>query len=427
MTLQRTRRTFLAETVAACALLSTLGCVSQERDRGKPDAGGTVEVFGGSSNLDALAGYTGALCTAKSAVASMQLGWNLGNSLDSVSGNADADAELAWHNPRVTGDLFKVVAAAGFGVVRIPVSWIGRFGPAPDYTISPTFIDRVEEVVTYALDQGLYVIINLHHDGASGMAGRWINLVDSSGLVTAANNEQVKTQFTKIWAQIAERFKRYGDHLIFESMNEVAGPASKPVQAYYDQVNALNQAFVDTIRSGDGNNLGRCLVVPGYNTNINDTVAGFKVPNDVGPDMLILSDHYYDPWSFAGAGTTHAWGTGHPGIDTWGQEDWVASQVAKLKTSYIDHGLPVIWGEYGAVTQTGYETYRRYYMEYVTKVAHDAGIVPIVWDNNNWAGSGDDAFGFINRASNTVQYPAMVDAMVRAATSAYGLADVAKP
>jgi endoglucanase len=77
--------------------------------------------------------------------------------------------------------------------------------------------------------------------------------------------------------------------------------------------------------------------------------------------------------------------------------------------------------------RAGYENYRRYYMEYVTKAAHDAGIVPMVWDNNNWKGSGNDAFGFINRTSNTIQYPAIVDAMIRAVTSSYSLADVAKP
>jgi len=103
-------------------------------------------------------------------------------------------------------------------------------------------------------------------------------------------------------------------------------------------------------------------VVPGYDTNIAYTVAGFVAPTDTSSGKLILSDHFYDPWTFAGSGATHTWGTGNPGIDSWGQEDWVVAEVAKLKSNYIDQGLPVIWGEYGAVNQTGYENYRRYYV-----------------------------------------------------------------
>lgn len=357
----------------------------------------------------------------------MKIGWNLGNSLDSADASkSDTAVETAWGNPVITPALIKAVADAGFGVVRIPVTWIGRFGAAPDYTISTTFMGRVEQVVNYVLDQGLYAIINLHHDGGEGVTGQWIKLVDSSGKVTSANTSQVLNQFQKIWTQIATRFKSYGDHLIFESMNEIKVGYDTPLQQYYDQVNALNQAFVDTVRATGGNNPARCLVVPGYNTNIDFTVAGFVAPTDTSSGKLILSDHFYDPWTFAGSGATHTWGTGNSGIDTWGQEDWVVAEVAKLKSNYIDKGLPVIWGEYGAVNQTGYENYRRYYMEYVTKATHDAGIVPMFWDIGSTS-SGDDAFGLINRSSNTVQYAPIMEAMMRAVTSSYTLSAVAKP
>jgi len=149
-------------------------------------------------------------------------------------------------------------------------------------------------------------------------------------------------------------------------------------------------------------------------------------PKDTSTGKLILSDHYYDPWSFAGSASTHTWGAGNPGVDASGQEDWVQSQVAKLKSTFIDKGLPVIWGEYGAVNQTGYESYRRYYMEYVTKAVHDVGIVPFFWDDGS-SGSGNDAFGLISRSDNSVMYPTILDAMKRAVTSSYTLADVAKP
>jgi endoglucanase len=168
------------------------------------------------------------------------------------------------------------------------------------------------------------------------------------------------------------------------------------------------------------------LVVPGYNTNIDYTLAGFVLPKDSSAGKLILSDHFYDPFSFAGSGETHTWGTGNPGIDSWGQEDWVKSQTAKLKATFGDKGVPIILGEYGAVNQTGYENYRRYYSEYVTKAAHDAGITPFFWDNGG-KGSGSDAFGLIDRVNNTVLYPELMQALTRAVSSSYALSDVTKP
>jgi endoglucanase len=306
------------------------------------------------------------------------------------------------------------------------VSWIGRFGAAPDYTINAAFVARVEAVVKYALDANLYVIINLHHDGGEGVTGQWLRLVDGGGQVTTANTAAVLAQFKRLWTQIAAHFASYGDHLLFESMNEIKVGYDTPLSAYYDEVNALNQAFVDTVRAASGYNPNRCLVVPGYNTNIDFTVAGFVKPTDATSGKLILSDHYYDPWSFAGEASTHAWGTGNPGIDTWGQEDWVQGQVQKLKTKFIDQGLPMIWGEYGAVKQTGYEKYQRYYMEYVTKAVHDAGIVPFLWDNGS-KGSGAEAFGLFDRGNASVLNPTLLEALVRAVTSSYTLADVAKP
>lgn len=393
--------------------------------------GGTAGSGSGTSGAGGSAGSGGAggslPCDAVTAVANMKLGWNLGNSLDSIDASkSDTEVETAWGNPRVTRELVAAVAAAGFGAIRIPVTWIGRFGAAPDYTIRPTFFARVEEVVNYALAEELYVIINLHHDGAEGVTGEWITLVDESGQVSDANTQAVRAQFVTMWTQIASHFRDYGERLIFESMNEIKVGYGTPLESYYDQVNALNQAFVTTVRASTGYNPERCLVVPGYNTNIDYTLAGFEKPTDPSAGKLILSAHYYDPWSFAGEASTQTWGAGSPGVDDWGQEDWVRGQVEKLRTAFIAQGLPVIWGEYGAVQQNGYEDYRRYYVEYVTKAVHDAGIVPFLWDNGS-QGTGAEAFGFFDRSTNTVRHPELLEALVRAVTSSYELADVAKP
>jgi endoglucanase len=398
---------------------------------GSATAGSGTGAAGGASGASGTGGTggTGPVvgCDARATVAAMKIGWNLGNSLDSLDASrSDTTVETAWGNPIITPQLFAAVANAGFGAVRIPVTWIGRFGAGPDYRISAAFLDRVEQVVNYALDEELYVIINLHHDGAEGVAGEWISLVDASGQVNAQHSAAVLAQFKKIWTQLAERFKGYDEQLILEGMNEIKVGYDTPLPAYLEQVNALNQAFVETIRASGGPNTDRCLVVPGYNTNIDHTVSGFVKPTDDSPGKLILSDHYYDPWSFAGEGSSHAWGAGYAGIDDWGQEDHVRAQVDKLKSNFIDQGLPVIWGEYGAVLQSGSENFRRYYMEYVTKAVHDAGIVPFVWDNGG-LNSGADGFGLFDRSNNSVAFPEILAAIMRATTADYALEDVEKP
>lgn len=394
-----------------------------------PGSGGTSSATGGGdSSGGASAGSGGALTdgefsgmTSAELITSLGLGWNLGNSLDAPEG------ETAWGNPTVTQELFRAVGDAGFDLVRIPVTWSMNTGDGPDFTIEPAFLERVEQVVGYAQAEGLYAIINLHHDGADEYAGvEWLTLNDAEGAVTPENNDAVRARFVALWTQIAAHFQDHGEGLLFESMNEIHDGYDAPDPAYYDIINDLNQQFVDVVRASGGKNAERHLVVPGYNTNIDYTLAGFVAPSDPTENRLILSVHFYDPWNFAGAATTNTWGAASPGNDGWGQEDWVTGQFDKLKTAFIDTGLPMILGEYGAVHQTGYEDYRRYYMEYVTKAAKDRTILPVVWDNGS-QGSGNEAFGLFNRDTNEVLHSAVMEAMVRAESSDYSLNDVALP
>jgi endoglucanase len=168
------------------------------------------------------------------------------------------------------------------------------------------------------------------------------------------------------------------------------------------------------------------LIVPGYNTNIDHTVKGFKPPTDSAAHRLILSIHYYDPYLFALQGKTHTWGRASPGRDDWGQEDYVVAQFDKLKSTFIDQGLPVLLGEYGACSQAAFEDYRRYYVEYVTKAAVDRGILPVYWDNGG-DGSGGEKFGLMDRHTNGVMHPKLMEAMRRAATGSYALSDIVLP
>lgn len=351
----------------------------------------------------------------------LKLGWNLGNSLDAP------DGETSWGNPRVTPELMKAIAEAGFQLVRIPVTWSKHTGSGPDYAIDEVFMKRVDEVVGYARAAGLYAVINLHHDGADGFGGvEWITLNDASGNTTEENNAVVKARFSAVWSQIAKRFSEYGEELLFESMNEIHDGYGTPDPRHFAIINDLNQAFVKLVRKSGGNNSKRHLVVPGYNTNIEHTLKGFKLPEDSVEARLILSVHYYDPYLFTLQAETHTWGKASPGRDSWGQEDFVVEQFDKLKTSFIDRGIPVLLGEYGATHQTGYEDYQRYYVEYVTKAAVDRGIVPVYWDNGG-RGSGGDKFALIDRGNNSVLYPKLMQAMLRAATGSYSLGDIAPP
>ncbi|HMA93665.1 MAG TPA: glycoside hydrolase family 5 protein [Polyangiaceae bacterium] len=383
---------------------------------GAPASGGSKPI-GGSGGGSA---SNGSSPDAKTLLAKMRVGWNLGNSLDAVGG------ETKWGNPTVTPELIQAVADAGFGAVRIPVTWATHFGASPSYTIDEAWMKRVEEVVGYVLDRNLYAIINVHHDGAENGDGEWISILDDSGSVTESHNAAVRTQFVAIWKQIATRFKDKGERLLFESMNEIHVGYAEPPQAHQDVINKLNQTFVDTVRGTGGNNATRCLIVPGYNTNIDYTLKGFVKPTDSVTNKLILSVHYYDPWNYAGAGSTHVWGNAAQGHDDGGQEDYVTAQFDKLKSKFVDANLPVLMGEYGAVNQTGYENYRRYYVEYVTKAAHDRGILPVIWDNGG-TGTGADAFGLFSRTNNAILHKDVVDAIIRAATSDYTLAQVAAP
>ncbi|HZU81903.1 MAG TPA: glycoside hydrolase family 5 protein, partial [Polyangiaceae bacterium] len=337
--------------------------------------------------------------TASGLLAELRLGWNLGNSLDVP------DGETAWGNPRATPQLFAAVAKAGFRLVRVPVTWSRHMGPGPEYPIAPSFFARVDEVVGYARAAGLYCVINLHHDGADGFKGvQWLALKDADGNTTEQNDAAVRARFVAVWTQIAKHFADAGEELLFESMNEVHDGYGKPDPRHFATVNDLNQRFVEVVRASGGNNAKRLLVVPGYNTNIDHTLDGFKLPVDPAPNRIILSVHYYDPYLFALEGKTHTWGRASPNRDDWGQEDFVVAQFDKLKSAFVDRGVPVLVGEYGATHQAGFDDYRRYYVEYVTKAAVDRGMLPVFWDNGA-SGSGGEKFGLIDRRTGAVIYP----------------------
>ena len=279
--------------------------------------------------------------TSMELVSEMKLGYNLGNSLDVCNADRDGDGsvdensenvdETLWGNPTVTKEQLEFVKESGFDSVRIPVTWRDHLDE--NYTIDSDWMDRVQEIVDYAYDLDLYVIINLHHDGGGDPDfGAWIRSAST-------DYDGVLEKYQTIWQQICDRFESYGDKLIFESMNEV-GFDDLSTNDAYETLNNLNQAFVDLVRASGGNNPQRHLLIAGYWTDIEQTCSTlYQMPE--GPaNRCIVSVHYYTPWEFCT--TTYQY--------EWGSDDEISlmeSKVTQMKEAFVDSGVPVIIGEYG--------------------------------------------------------------------------------
>jgi len=359
--------------------------------------------------------------TAMELTSSLDIGWNLGNGLDAPV------EETAWGNPPITPELIRAVADAGFDVVRVPVTWSPHIGDGPGYAIDAAFMDRVEEVVGYVHDAGLTAILNLHHDGADNWRRiTWISLNPERGQTAEEHTAAVEAKFRAVWRQIAERFKGHGERLIFESMNEVHVDWGDPEPRHHAVINRLNQAFVDTVRATGGNNARRYLLMPGYMNHIPHTVPGFELPDDPAEDRLMVSVHFYDPNTFALQAKTPTWGAASAESDDWGQEDHVLEQFEKIRSAFVDRGVPVVMGEYGATYQAGREAYRLYYLEYVTRAARQHGMLPIYWDNGGQE-SGEESFGLFDRATAEPIRPELIATLQRAARGDYDLDEIEKP
>lgn len=335
----------------------------------------------GATMCSAMAAGMPAAMAASSAVAlveDMGLGWNLGNTLDSTnswtSNPSPSDIETAWGNPVTTEAMIQEIKKAGFKTVRIPVTWwdmTGATGTASmdafDGEVAEKFLARVKEVVDYCIDNDMYAIINTHHDE------EWQK--DTSKIDI----------FKKLWGQIAEYFKDYDQHLVFEGMNEVSFTTADAM--------TYNQAFVDTVRATGGNNTDRLLICTA-NSNNTDAVlsSAFSMPTD-SSNMLAVSVHYYEPPTFCVADMSSSWGH----RETWGTATdltTVENDFEDLKEKFTDNGVGVIIGEYGVVNADKYginsTNYNKdqdsieLFLQTVASTAYNMdGICPIVWDDSN--------------------------------------------
>lgn len=353
-------------------------------------------------------------------VEAMGPGWNLGNQLESVTDNVPE--ETNWGNPVITEKLIQSVKAAGFKSIRIPVSYFAKIDDDKDYTIDSKWLDRVQEVVNYCIKNDLYAVINIHGDGYNTIDGGWL-------LCNGKNQTEIKKKYKKVWKQIAERFKNYDEHLLFESMNEeFDGSYSEPNKEYYQNINDYNQIFVDTVRKTGDNNTKRWLIIPGWNTNIDYTAGdyGFKLPTDQYRDKsidkeeqrIMISVHYYSPWDFCGGENCVITQWGNEADDpsktsTTCDKTYMKNQLNLMKTTFADKGYPVFIGEYGSIDKTSYDSeneyYRAYFARKLCQLSRKNGCIPMYWDNGY---NGVHGFGLFDRTTCEITQPVIIDAIM---------------
>ncbi|MCL2285793.1 MAG: cellulase family glycosylhydrolase [Firmicutes bacterium] len=378
-------------------------------------------------------------------VAEMGVGWNLGNALDSGGFAYGSDRNLAglcetsWGSPIITRSMIDYVVDAGFGNVRIPITWQNHIGPGPEYRITDVRMDRVEQLVNYVLERDAIAMINMHHD-------TWKNLSNVTGPGqndvlpwTPEQEAAIQAQITAVWTQIAERFRDYDDRLIFNVFNEPReyGAFNQwwggSVQAR-EVLNQRNQLVVDLIRETGGNNAYRFISVPTYAAGTNPTSMGsFRRPNDpTDPDYemrrIILQVHAYEPgglsvgennWTAARGNSVRNIFYGNNRVrDTAVREGRPGATNENFRT----HAMPVIMGEFAWINNNNLVS-RAIHSQYYVYFFASYGIASIWWDGNNTAPNTHESTGLLIRdaANPRWAFPTIVEALMNGIQGYSGL------
>ncbi|MGL1888879.1 MAG: cellulase family glycosylhydrolase [Reichenbachiella sp.] len=309
-----------------------------------------------------LYGQTGP--TAAEVASQMTIGWNHGNSME-VPGD-----ETAWGNPAATQQLIDGVKAAGFNTVRLPCAW-DSYANQSTYEIDQAWLARVKEVVDYCYNNDMYVVLNSHWDGG------WLEEHPFY-----ANQADVNAKQEAYWTQIANYFSGYDEHLLFAGTNEVRADYADPTSEYIEVQESYNQVFIDAVRATGGKNLDRILIVQTYNTNAWHGLNYFTEPNDTVNDRLFVEIHHYDPYDFTlnATGCTQ-WDTGSC---SWAGASYVEDLFSQIEQRWVNNGIPVIIGEFGASKREGdaqHTAERLEYLEFTVDAAKRHGMIPIYWDN----------------------------------------------
>lgn len=384
------------------------------------NSGGSVSVIvtqRAGSGLD----DNGMPSDAKSLIAKIYAGINIGNTMECPAG------EGAWSGEKVNAAYVAGLKALGFNAVRIPCAWHSHLSDAKKYTIDQAWISRVKEVVDYCVGNDMYVMLNSHWDSG------WLE----DNIFSASKKSAILAEQKAIWTQIATAFKDYDEHLFFAGCNEPGmNETVNKEDRWQTEPDALKryveyaQTFIDAVRATGGNNALRCLVFQGLGTSISATCDYMSIiPTDAVEGRLIAEFHFYEPFQWALMEDNASWGNTfwYWGMDnhksgskhnaTWGEEDFVKSQFAKVKDRFVDKGIPVVIGEYSTRIHTGSEDpaeefdaelnhkSRAYYNEVVTREAKNHGCAPFYWETG----------AEVNRKNGSAKLQYSIDGIMRGA------------
>ena len=353
--------------------------------------------------------------TAAQLAANIKIGWNLGNTLDAanmISGPfgekehfdklSVSELEKFWYNLVTTKEMITAIKNAGFNAIRIPVSWVKAADS--NYNIRTDWMARVTEVVNYAVDNDMYIILNTHHD-------------ECTFKITDAQVNTSLTAFRKIWEQIADNFKNYNEKLIFEGLNE---PRTKGtphewtggIPAEHINLNKHYKVFVDVIRKSGGNNSKRILMINTYGASASATaVNGLVLPTDTVVNKLVVSIHAYEPINFSMSiddGFLETTWSSYNLSDT----NPINEAIERVYNKFVLNGVPVIIGEFGSAHKNN-TIARVAHAEYYVSYAKSKGI-PCFW----WDDGGSNVtryFKIFNRNNNTFLYPEILAALMKGA------------
>lgn len=352
----------------------------------------------------------------------MAPGINLGNTMEACDYNdlftnkAGVSSETSWQSDKTSEGYIASLKERGFNSLRIPCGWVaGHIVDKDKLTIDPAWVKRIREIVDACLRHDLVVIINHHWDGG------WM---EHDAFTDQADVAAMQEQYRKLWTNIALAFKDYDERVLFAGLNEPgvggASPQAKGkmmepnTKEFADRILAFEQIFINTVRATGGKNAKRVLIVQGPKTEIDLAFAdnfNFYSLQDKAKNRLMAEVHFYDPYTFTQMMEDADWGKvsiywkGHAPADDKGRttnniwynnqnldaEEYVEMMMGKMKTKFVDKGVPVIVGEYGANRKnaTNYggdqakhdESMEAWYRE-VTSCMMKAGLVPYVWDIN---------------------------------------------
>jgi endoglucanase len=318
----------------------------------------------------------------------MSPGWNLGNSFDAIPN------ETSWGNPTPNQALIKGVHAAGFKLLRLAVGWTDHIGPGPSYTIDSAWMNKVKQTAQWAVDDGMYVFVNTHHDSDGGNGG-WVTFPS-----TTAAAQTVATQVTAVWTQIANAFKSFDSRLMFECFNEPNYTAGRSAQAETD-LNLYLEACHKAIRGTGGANATRIVMIQPIGASpIQAGIQSIQKVSFINDPNLVISLHTYYPTNFGLSTTPYNWGSA---ADYTSMQDSIAKQIRVwLPTQVIFIGE---WGSMNAQPAAARAAHAQAYAQDTTT----AGLVPIWWDNG---GSGNESFSLFNRSTGAVTQSAIVNGIM---------------